>query len=224
MKTLLALLALLALAASAFAQSGPEPAELAGLRASWTKAREQATRPIDEQYSAALAALKDRFTKAGNLEAALQVDKELRGLIHTAPAKEDAAQQGAAIRLATTDKVRVIALKTKQPRLYDANPVRTIDGVSPKLAGWKFTSVPQRLRMTYDVEVEHAGSLYCFGAPTTSPVEAFGADAERWKREDGTIHGLPKVVCYQRTVAQGEKLHVEGFELSLAAKEITSKR
>jgi hypothetical protein len=140
------------------------------------------------------------------------------------PPKEDAAHEGASIKVATQDKIRVIALKTKQPRLYDSDPLRTIDGVSPRLAGWKFTSIPQRLTMTYEIEVERPGIIYCFGAPKTSPVEAFGADAQRWKPVEGTIHGLTKVVCYQRTVAKGEKVHVEGFELALAAKEITTKR
>jgi hypothetical protein len=137
------------------------------------------------------------------------------------PAKGDAAVEGASIKIATKDKIRVITLKVKQPRLYDSNPLRTIDGVAPKLAGWKFTSIPQRLTMTYDVEADHAGLVYCFGAPSTTPAEAFGGDAERWKPVEGVIHGLPKVVCYERTVAQGEKFHVQGFELALAAREIT---
>jgi hypothetical protein len=137
------------------------------------------------------------------------------------PSKDDAALEGASIKVATKDKIRVITLKIRQPRLYDSNPLRTIDGVVPKLSGWKFTSLPQRLTMTYDVEADRPGIVYCFGSPATSPAEAFGADAQRWKVVEGMIHGLPKVVCYERTVAQGEKLHVQGFELALAAKEIT---
>jgi len=79
--------------------------------------------------------------------------------------------------------------------------------------------------MTYDIEVEDPGVIYCFGAPATSPADAFGADADRWKPEDGiVIHGLPKVVCYQRTVARGEKVHIAGFELSIAAREIKKRQ
>jgi hypothetical protein len=39
-----------------------EPKDLALLRQSWTKAREQATAPIDKKYADALEAMKVRFT------------------------------------------------------------------------------------------------------------------------------------------------------------------
>jgi len=63
---------------SVSAQSADEPGEMTSLRASWTRAREQATKPIDDKYVAALTALQLRFTKAGNLDAALQVNHELK--------------------------------------------------------------------------------------------------------------------------------------------------
>jgi hypothetical protein len=63
-----------------FAQPATEAPEISSLRGSWTRAREQATQPIDQKYITALKALKDRFTKAGNLEAAIQADAELKKL------------------------------------------------------------------------------------------------------------------------------------------------
>lgn len=64
--------------ASAF--SAEPPKDLLALRQSWQKAREQAISPIDKKYADALAALKSRYTKDGNLEAALAVDAELKVL------------------------------------------------------------------------------------------------------------------------------------------------
>ena len=57
-----------------------EPEDLGRLRDSWTRARAQATSPIDKKYADALSLLKVRFTKEGNLEAALAVDTELKKL------------------------------------------------------------------------------------------------------------------------------------------------
>ncbi|RYD27811.1 MAG: hypothetical protein EOP87_20575, partial [Verrucomicrobiaceae bacterium] len=56
---------------------GQESKELTTLRATWTQARQQALKPIDTKYAAALAALKDKLTKAGNTDGVLQVDAEL---------------------------------------------------------------------------------------------------------------------------------------------------
>ena len=73
------------LTAHSFAQTVSEYSELSSLRTSWTKAREQVTLPVDKKYEAALVAMKDRLTKAGNLEAAIQVDAELKKLTVTNP-------------------------------------------------------------------------------------------------------------------------------------------
>lgn len=58
----------------------PQPKELVSLRDSWTKARQQATAPLDKKYLDALTALKTRFTKEGNLDAALSIDAEIKSL------------------------------------------------------------------------------------------------------------------------------------------------
>lgn len=73
-----------------------DPKDLALLRQSWTKAREQATAPIDKKYADALEAMKVRFTKSGDLTSALAVDTELKSLAGAktainAPATQDAA-------------------------------------------------------------------------------------------------------------------------------------
>lgn len=73
MKTALILLALaLPLAA--------ESSDLEKLRTSWKEARERALEPVDRKYLAALEALKTRLTKAGDLDGALEVSKEIEAI------------------------------------------------------------------------------------------------------------------------------------------------
>lgn len=56
------------------------PPELTTLKQSFEKAKQQAISPLEKKYSDALTALKVRFTKDGNLEAALAVDTEIKAL------------------------------------------------------------------------------------------------------------------------------------------------
>jgi hypothetical protein len=64
----------------------PEPKELSNLRESWQRARNQATAPIDQNYLAELDALKKRLTTAGQPDAALAVDQEIKHLnLRSAP-------------------------------------------------------------------------------------------------------------------------------------------
>jgi hypothetical protein len=55
-----------------------EPSELSRLRTQWLEVRSKAVVPLDKKYLLELENLKTKFTKAGNLDAALAVDKELR--------------------------------------------------------------------------------------------------------------------------------------------------
>ena len=55
-----------------------EPEKLAKLRGSYESAISKATAPIQKTYVSELEKLKIEFTKAGNLEAALAVDSELK--------------------------------------------------------------------------------------------------------------------------------------------------
>ena len=77
--------AFLALAVFCHAQEPKAPQEFLVLKETWSKARKQATDPVDKRYSDALSAMKTRFTKAGQLEGALVVDAELKALTAVAP-------------------------------------------------------------------------------------------------------------------------------------------
>ena len=70
----------LALAFSAFSQDTHEPTDLTTLRNAWAAQKAAAAKSVDERYAISLAAMKDKFLKAGNLEAAVSVDNEIKGL------------------------------------------------------------------------------------------------------------------------------------------------
>lgn len=64
----------------AFGQATKEPEELLDLRGSFEKARSAALSPLEKKYKDALSAMKERFTKRGELENALAVQAEIERL------------------------------------------------------------------------------------------------------------------------------------------------
>jgi hypothetical protein len=73
---------------SAYCQIPAEPKELLDLRGSFEKARSAALSPLEKKYVNALASLKDRLTKKGDLNGALSVQAELAKF--TVTTKDDA--------------------------------------------------------------------------------------------------------------------------------------
>ena len=63
-----------------------DPKELTSLRESWTRARNLATAPIDKKYLDALAAMKVKLTRSGDLNGALAVEAEIKANSPTADA------------------------------------------------------------------------------------------------------------------------------------------
>ena len=76
-------IAILILSAAAIrlgAQTPTEPPDLISLRDSWQRARTSTVAPLDKKYEDALLAMKDRYTKQGNLQVALAVDAAITKL------------------------------------------------------------------------------------------------------------------------------------------------
>lgn len=86
--TFLNLLILTTGAAFVFGQDSTEPKELSSLRESFKKACSDALAPIEKKYSDALELMKERLTKAGNLEGALAVDAELKAILTTSTSQQ----------------------------------------------------------------------------------------------------------------------------------------
>ncbi len=80
MRILAILLSITAIANQLHAQTPVEPNDLVSLRESWNRARTSAVVPIDKKYEDALVAMKDRYTKQGNLQSAIAVDAAITRL------------------------------------------------------------------------------------------------------------------------------------------------
>jgi serine/threonine protein kinase len=128
----------------------------------------------------------------------------------------------AEIRITTPDQVRVLKLEKGQPRLYDSDPLRVIEGITPGLEGWQFTSIPQRIDIEHTVQVEKSGVIYAFGAlkKDATPQSVLGADFSKWEAAPEAITGAMVKFCFRRQVSAGEILRLKDFELQLAASSI----
>lgn len=67
-----------AVTSRAQAPAKPQPERLVNLRANYERAIERVSAPVSAQYREELQKMKLEYTKAGNLEAALAVDEELK--------------------------------------------------------------------------------------------------------------------------------------------------
>ena len=82
LRTLIATALIIAANPQAFGQTEKtdEPTDLVQLRENWQRATQQATAPLNKKYGEALRAMKLRYTKEGNLDAAMAVDTEIKKL------------------------------------------------------------------------------------------------------------------------------------------------
>jgi hypothetical protein len=130
---------------------------------------------------------------------------------------------GAAIVIKSPDRLRVAELKAGEARLYDSNPPRKIEGVASDLQGYHFTSIPQRLDMSYEVRVTKPGIVYVFGFKAKThprPEDVFGADANKWQPADSAITGKNIAAVFRREVAAGDVITIKAFEAQIAAESI----
>jgi hypothetical protein len=198
------------------ATGGKVTPELTALKSLYEANVQTASEAIQIRYIKSLETLQDKFTKDGNLTAALAVRQELA--VATTPSSLGTAK-GAVVRVSTPDAIKVLQLKPGQPRLYDSNPLRKIEKVDPKLSTFEFTAIPQRLINSYEIIVDQPGVIYAFGAfkDNMDPEKFLGKDASRWQAADGMIQGKNVWACFQRTVVAGEAISLRSFELQIAA-------
>ncbi|MDB4506646.1 hypothetical protein N9055_00315 [Akkermansiaceae bacterium] len=149
----------IAIAASNFAFGG-EPEDLTKLRESWTTARKEALGEIDKKYYRALVDLKERLTKAGNLDAAIKVRDEIEGLAHSAseenkrdPKPHDLARIGNVKGGSSWRKLKLGADSTLN------RPGRTWSAIPPSLEGWSFSTYNVRGVQDVKIEVKKPGRV-----------------------------------------------------------------
>jgi|GEM_PF-5614106 len=227
-------------------ESGPQTAggkegpELIKERIKYRSDLKSATDTVADRYKGALENLQSTYTKAAKVNAALAVRHELARLAATAgnpsadtspasaqptTAEIDPFNPGASVTVKTSTPFKIHPLKVGEPRLYDSNPLRVIEGVDPALVGLQFTSIPQRQINTFEVTVNRPGVLYAFGAykDNMTPEQFLGTEAARWQPAEGMIKGKNIWACFKRDVKQGEVIQLKSFELEIAAADIVKK-
>ena len=97
----------------------------------------------------------------------------------------------ATITITSPAAINILKLEPDQRRLYDSNPLRVIEKVAANLAGWQFTSIPQRIIISYQIRVNKAGVIYAFGGGSSKKPptreQFLGDDASRWVADAGAI-------------------------------------
>jgi len=89
-----------AISSMAQAPAKAQPDRLVNLRANYERAVERVTAPVTAQYRDELLKMKIEYTKAGNLEAALAVDDELKSRFTPAPQTSKSASAPSTAELA----------------------------------------------------------------------------------------------------------------------------
>ena len=84
--------------------SAEESKELSTLRTAWQKSRSAAIEPIDKKYLELLTAVRLKYTKAGDLDGALLVDKEIKALASKSDVTKDTREAG------SVDKTREVLI------------------------------------------------------------------------------------------------------------------
>ena len=130
----------------------------------------------------------------------------------------------AAITISCLEPVRLLPLEVGQPRIYDSDPVRRIESISPQLSGWQFVSIPKRSSISYEIHVHENGVLYAFGTlGEKNPIarHLLGTeDTAAWKKVRGMIGDSSELFCLRRDVTAGEIIKLSAMDLQLAAKSI----
>ena len=132
------------------------------------------------------------------------------------------ANEGATVSIRTRSQIKIESMREGRPRLFDSKPLRKIEGFTRKLYDWKFTSIPQRRLMTFEIRVQKPGYVYCFGNPGNEAKikQVFGGSFVKWESANGEIRGRMITSCFRKRCEAGEVLHLSGFEIQIAAAQI----
>ncbi|HEY3901463.1 MAG TPA: SUMF1/EgtB/PvdO family nonheme iron enzyme [Chthoniobacter sp.] len=141
-------------------------------------------------------------------------------LLQASPSHAAEPEPLATITVATSSTVKVLPLSAGQTRL--ANSKWTFKKVRADLNGAQFTSIPPRFPSQYQIHVETPGVIYAFAVRKKKTLEQYlGENDPRWMPDDAAVEGSNPLACYRRTVAPGETIVLHGFELQLAAANIS---
>ncbi len=173
MKNILSFAIILLLFRPAFSQlpARTMPDRLVTLRANYEQAIARATGPVNLQYRDALLKLKMEYTKAGNLEAALAVDDEIKSKFPSPPPVPAASAPALSPALAKVSvKNSIIANLAAGEKLYTESEYVWMS-IPNEFAGMQFAQPKNKHAALTEFQVETPGVVYV-------------AFASRWKAED----------------------------------------
>jgi hypothetical protein len=152
--------------------AGATPERLLSLRGSFERALERVTAPVRVQYRDELIKLKTEYTKAGNLEAALAVENELKERFPAPPPISNASSMpgGSPMMAKVNVKNSVIARLVKGEKLYTESEYIWL-AIPETFAGLQFAQPKNKHTALTEFSVETDGLVYV-------------AFISRWQDED----------------------------------------
>ncbi|MBX7211009.1 MAG: hypothetical protein K1X78_22075 [Verrucomicrobiaceae bacterium] len=163
------------------------PKELTSLKDSYIKARSKAVAPIEKKYLEALIAMKTKFTKAGDLDAALFVDSEIRALQPSTDSSTTTAPTTTRSDSTNSKQLRLTKELSgtswdcdtwKATMTMNADGTVTFSGPKGSMTNWKITKTG-KLALSQDGTNFREFDL----AKDNMSFEAFFGGALDWKRK-----------------------------------------
>lgn len=140
--------------------AGGIPDPLTTLRANYERAIERANAPIHLQYREALQRMKTEYTKAGNLEAALAVDAEIKARFTTPPPAPAGSNSLAPMSFAKVNTGNsIIAKLVPGEKLYTDSEYVWVT-IPEEYAGMQFAQPKNKHAATTSFGVESDGVVY----------------------------------------------------------------
>ena len=152
------------------AQTSSLPNKLTILRTNYERAIERLKAPVDNQYRDELLKLKNEYTKAGNLEAALAVDEEIKTRFTEAP-KVSRSSTGSDTQARVNTGDMVVAKLEKGVKLYTESEYIWLN-IPEAYAGMKFAQPKHKHQAITTFSVQTDGIVYV-------------AFASNWEEKDG---------------------------------------
>ena len=166
------LVLLFAVTSQAQAPAKAQPDRLINLRSNYERAIERVSAPVSAQYRDELQKMKIEYTKAGNLEAALAVDEELKARFTPPPPLTKSVGAPTVGELAKVNVApSVIAPLLKGQKLYTESEYVWVD-IPEAYAGMQFAQPKHKHIAVTSFSVESDGLVYV-------------AFTSNWEDEDG---------------------------------------
>lgn len=152
--------------------------ELSELQGNYQKAKDRAIAPIARKYEAELRQLKEKLTRAANLDAAIEVDAELERHL-----KEHSSSNSSAVVSSIPQGVTADITELKSGAVYSNNRRYKIANVPKQLVGLNFLRMEAGENGDYKVKFEGKSTArLLLVVSRASPVDGNELEKDGWRR------------------------------------------